>query len=347
MDSSKNQFSQKEFFNFIKATLREDVKLVDEVSKALKITNSGAYKKINGDSNLKFNELTVLCQYFNVSFDEYAHGTPTSISSSYPFYSDALKFKPESYHEYWSNILEHLDRLSDLEGLDAVYLTNELPFFYYLQFPNLLYFKMYVWNRTSWHIPRTNQFYDKELFDSDRELHKTREDLIATYNAYSSTEIWNPDMLRVTMLQLLYYVRAGVFKDDNDVLLILEDFNKLVVYLNEVAQKGKKLAFGKNNEDAKDLHIYLNELSISAEIIYIKANDFSLVYKKYDTPNYIRTDDVRVCNHMDTLLDEIIDRSALISKRGQRDRELFFANIYAAVDRFEASIKGMLNIDYL
>ena len=347
MDNASKQFGQVEFFHHIKSTLREDVKLVDEVSKALKITNSGAYKKINADSNLKFDEIISLCQYFNVSFDEYAHGVPTSISSSYPFYSDALKFKPESYHDYWSNILRHLEQIVNLEGLDAVYLTNELPFFYYLQFPNLLYFKMYVWNRTSWHIPRMNQFYDRDLFIADRELHTVREELTDVYASYSSTEIWNPDMLRVTMMQLLYYVRAGVFKDDRDVLLILEDLNKLVVFLNEVAQKGKKLTFGKQNDDCKDLHIYLNELSISAEIIYIKANDFGLVYKKYDTPNYIRTDDVRVCNHMDTLLDEIIDRSALISKRGQRDRELFFSNIFAAVDRFDKSIKGMLSVDYL
>lgn len=346
MYNSENEVTQDLFFKSIEKMLPEGDKLVDHVAQILNITTSGAYKKISNQSKLKFDEIRDLCTAFNISFqiniEEQFRKVP-----AYPFYSDALKFKPISYHEYWENIWNHLIKIKDLPGLDAVYLTNELPFFYYLQFPNLLYFKMYVWNRTSWHIPRTNHFYDKSLFTKDAELNDIRKKLVSFYNSYASTEIWNPDMLRVTMMQLSYYVRAGIFNNAKDIEDIIIDLEKLVIHMQECATLGKKLNFGESNIDAKDLHIYLNELAIGSEIIFVKSDVYSLVYKKYDSPNYIRSDDKRVCDHMDTLLDEIISTTSLISKRGQRERELFFRNTFMSLDRFQTTIKAMMNIDYI
>ena len=336
--------SQSDFLEALKSFIPDNKKLLQELQQALQLSKPAVYKRISGTTKLTFPEIMQICSYFDLSFDQITTGTK-NITEGYPFFSNALKFKPNSLDEYWANILNHLDMVVSLPNLSTTYLTNEVPFFHYIQFPRLFCFKQYVWNRTSWNIPTPNTLYDKSFFESDSKVNNTIKELTKFYTSVDTTEIWNPDMLNITMMQLSYFVRSGAFKNTEDIKNIIDDLFALIRYLKAMADSGKKM-FASGQRTDREVYIYLNELSINSEVIYIKSPKYRIVYNKYDAPNYLRSDDDRICDHIETWLDSIINLSSLISKRGQRERDLFFKNLNDQLEHFEQKVNGLIKAVY-
>ena len=210
---------QKAFIEKLKGLIPRGENLVDHLMPIISMSKQGTYKKIQATTKLSFLEIRDICLHFNISFDQFIGGS-NSLVSSYPFYSDALRFAPTDYVEYWENMYNHLKKVSQLNNVHAYYLCNEVPFFYYIQFPHLRYFKLYMWNKISWGIAPLHNAYSPNLFNKKKRLNDTIEKVAAVYNQYTSTEIWNPDILRLSMLQLTYSVKSGFFDSKEDLRTI-------------------------------------------------------------------------------------------------------------------------------
>ncbi len=335
---------QEKFIEKIEESLQEDQKLVDFVAQSLGISNSGAYKKISGGSKLNLSEIIKLCSGVNISFDEFTSGLK-EVRTSYAFHSEALKHQLSSFEEYWINICNHLKNVVHLPNVVGIYLTNEIPFFYYLDFPNLFHFKNFVWNQSRWKIPGTTKIFSKSDFQNNKNLEKAAYELSDIYTSYNSLEIWNTDMLRITYMQLKYFIRSGCFSTKHDIYDILSDIDKMLIHIKNVCESGYKLRFG---DPAKkhEIKVYLNELSIATECIYIKSDIFRIVYNKYDAPNYIRTDNKYVCDAVEIWIEDIIHQSTLISGTGERDRNYLFKTMFDEFDLVKEKIEGLIKSHY-
>ncbi len=324
---------QKDFIKLLSEKVQKGNKLVDEIALVLKISHQGAYKKMQCNSKLTFNEIRDLCTYFKVSFDKVLSADNSDNKDPYPFYSDALKYAPDSYSQYWSNLLQHLNRYAEYADLYGFYLCNEVPFFYYTQFPNLLHFKMYIWNKTSWRMPGMNDTFDPSIFTKDKSLAEVVKKVTTYYHSYPTTEIWNPDMMRMTMMQINYAIKGGLINNKEDLDAILSDMDKMVRYMEKISISGIKFIFG-NKEQLCPVEIYVNELSVNSELIFIKSKDYKILYNKYDSPNYLRSDDQRICKHAENWISDIINLSVKISAVGQGNRQQFFKVINGDIYNF-------------
>jgi len=332
------------FFQKVKEGFNQNEKLVDVISETFHITRSGAYKKMSGASKLSLSEIIKLCKRVNISFDEFTGGI-SDTKTAYPFYSDAIKINLSTYEEYWQNINNHLQKLEGLSNLTGLYVTNELPLFYYVQFPSLFYFKTFVWNQSRWKIPNTSNVFDRDEFHANLALRKAAEDIVDVHTKYKSVEIWNPDMLRITYMQLKYYVRSCGFNKADHIRDILDEIEKLILLLRNICNTGWKTKFG-SGQRKEAIEVYLNELSINTEIIYIKSDEFKLVYNKFDAPNYLRSDDPNVCSQIESWIEEMISQSTLISSVGERDRNYFFKTLFEEFDLLKSQIEGMIQSNY-
>jgi len=344
MSSDYSTSIQKQFIAALRHKLGGQKKLVDTVANDLDLTASGAYKKINGASKLSIGEVFQLAEKNNLSLDKLLSSSDT-INGSYPFHSDSLILHLISLEEYWGNILNHLNRIRGVNELSAIFLANEVPFFYYLQFPHLLNFKNFVWNKTRWNIPDTDNNYPKTDLSANRPIQKIIKQITGFNNSFSSTEIWNPNMLHLTYMQLSYFIRSGSFHDINDIMEIVDDIDKMLVFMQEISKTGYKKAFGKKEEESR-VNIYLNELVINSELIYIKGQGLRMVYNKYDPPNYLRSSDSRICDHLDIWLDDVLNHCSLISEKGQRERNMFFRTLFEEHDSFKSKVEGMVKAYY-
>ena len=314
---------QKEFFEIIKRQLPTGSSLVHSIAKTLSMSESGAYKKITNISKLSFEEVIILCKRYGISFDSFTSDADKSLSP-YFFYSDTIRYEPRSYNEFLAGFLESsqmLDRTR--ENYKVSTFVNEVPMMHYLQFPFLLYFKLFAWNRTNWKIKRYGRDYNQSHYFDDVELTRTVRKLQDHYDSYDSVDIWNKQIFTNTLQQLNYYIKAGVFQSKDQIYAVFNDLKKLFRHLKDVAEKGKKISFS-SGQQKSDMKIYLNEVVISSEIIYVTKDDYRVVYHAYDTPNYIRSDDPRVCDHMEGWLEKVINQSILISGQGERERDQTF-----------------------
>ena len=112
--------------------------------------------------------------------------------------------------------------------------------------------------------------------------------------------------------------------------------------MERVANRGEKVMFG-SNQYSKGIDIYVNETVINSEVILITSDEYRIIYNKYDAPNYIRSDDIRVCDHAEIWMDQIISRSTRINKIGQGERGRFFKGLYSDLDDFKVKIISLYN----
>ena len=326
--------------NKIIAREKPNEKPVDLVMSLLGLTKSGAYKKLNGASKFSVEEVVTIFNTLDISFDQYFLSGQKEMKN-YSFSTDTIKYRPRTYSEFWTQISLHLGQLVQDTNATAIYLANEIPIFYYLQFPKLMAFKLFVWDKTNWNISADNDRFSFNLIYDIPSLKEITQKVLDIYLSYPSIEVWNPNMFALTMMQLSYYTRAGVFKSADIIREIIGDLDKLMVFMKKNCESGKKSFFGQESSN-NDVEIYLNELVFNSEMIFIKSDNQKSLYNKYDTPNYIFSDDQRVCNHIESWLDRIISKSTLISTRGKRDRDLFFKNAFDDLDIFQERTEGMI-----
>lgn len=341
-----NENNQQHFFEIIKRQLPAEANLVSNIAKTLNMSESGAYKKINNISKLSFDEIIILCKQYGVSFDSFTSDADKSLSP-YFFYSDTIRYEPRSYMEYISGFLESSQMLDrSRENYKVSTFANEVPMMHYLQFPFLLYFKLFAWNRSNWGIKQYGREYNPSHYFDDVELTKTIRKLQDHYNSYDSIDIWNKQIFTNTLQQLSFYIKAGVFQKEEDIYSIYNDLKKLLRHLKLVAEKGKKISFSSGKEKS-NMTIYLNEVVFSSEIIYVTKVGYRIVYHSYDTPNYIKSDDPRVCDHMEQWLSKVTKQSILISGQAEREREKTFKTFEKELEQYgekmEAFIKAYID----
>jgi hypothetical protein len=63
--------TQAQFFQRLKPTVPPYSSLAAEVAATLKVSIDSAYRRIRGEKLLDFNEISLLCQEFNISLDEF------------------------------------------------------------------------------------------------------------------------------------------------------------------------------------------------------------------------------------------------------------------------------------
>lgn len=335
------------FFELIENKINSRLTISNKVAHVLGISPSGAYKKINGSSKLSFEEAIVLSRSFEISIDQLiSNNSASGLNVPYPFYSNALALKINSYQDYWTNMLSHMRNLCSQTIIDTIYLTNELPFFYYLQFPRLLFFKMYVWNRTTWKTSSGIDYYDyEECQKRYAAILTATNEILKIYNSYESKEIWNLDILRMTIMQLSCCTRSRMFKNPEDIKHILLDIKKIIKLCEDTCESGNKTIYGQEEEGAP-VQIYLNELAVNSEIIFIKSNRKSMVYNKFDTPNYIRTSNLGIIDFAENWLNDIVKQSTLISEVGHKDRNHLIKHLTQQITSFEERIHGMIKAFY-
>ena len=99
---------QLRFFKEVRKLLnsQKDSVAEDFISKSLKISNSGAYKKLKGITKLSIDEAHTLCDTLGISINLNATKNET-IHYPYIFHCDDIVTPPATYEQWAANILNH------------------------------------------------------------------------------------------------------------------------------------------------------------------------------------------------------------------------------------------------
>lgn len=303
--------------------------LVTKISKIIDLSETSVYNKLNDRSSFSAPEIIEIYMYFGISLDQII-SKHDKHNSFVPFFADGLKFKPRNFTDYINNIIMYYSKIKQWENVHGYFLANEVPMFHLLSFPHLMYMKLYIWNKTNWHIKDLSTDYAFQSIENDFEFKQSLTLLKELYFSFPDTQIWNLNMLDNSITQFQYLIDLGILKNKEDVLQLTQEFKDLINYLEELTFLGHKPKNIKGIENATN--IYITDMNIGSEVILVKSDKSDLLFQQIDVPNYMRTNDPKMIENQYAFFENIKKISTHITMTGEKERFKFFKKLREKVE---------------
>jgi hypothetical protein len=312
---------QQLFFQHVKAKLPGHLSLVDEVAEFLNISNDSAYRRIRGEKPISFEELQKLCTHYEISLDSFLH-----LQSDSFIFKGKLKSDSENSFEDWlENVLAQLQFFNSYQRKHVYFLMKDIPPYVHFLIPELARFKYFFWMKSILHYKSLGGVkfsLDDPRYDKYDLIVKKMIDL---YLKIPMTEIWNIESIESTLRQIAFYRDAGSFKNPSDVKLLYTKVEELINHLEKQAESGLKFNIGQEpTAYDSEYRMYVNELILGDNTIFVELDDTRITFLNYGVLFVVHTSDERFNSDMSENLDNLIKKSMMISKSGEKERVRFF-----------------------
>jgi hypothetical protein len=312
---------QQLFFQHLKGKLPGHISFVDEVAEFLNISNDSAYRRIRGEKSISFDELQKLCTHYHISLDSFLH-----LQSNSFIFSGKLKSSAENSFEDWiENILAQLQLFNSFKEKQMYFLLKDIPPFVHFLIPELVRFKIFFWMKSILHYESLKGVkFDLEDKRYDK-FEAIARNIIDLYIKIPMTEIWNPESIDSTLTQINFYKEAGSFKNPSDVKLLYSKVEELINHLEKQAEHGLKFRVGEEpTSAASEYRMYVNELILGDNTTMAEMDGTRMTFLNYGVLFIVYTHDERFNNVMKDNMDNLIKKSTMVSKTGEKDRVRFF-----------------------
>jgi len=307
-------------------------KLVSELANLLSIEENSVYRRLRGDTVMTLDELFIVAKAVNISLDEIIFD-----NEYIRFQHPTLNGNHESSSAYLTNIEKEFFQLLHLPGGELFYASRELPFFQFLPFPELAYFKLYVWGKDAWRFKE----YEQKKF-SIGNLKEHIGDLCGKINSHysqiDSIEIWSGSILDSTINQIFHHLRLGNFQDNNEALVLFDLLEESIDLIERSADSG----FKKPGKTGGRFKLYYNNLIHMNNTIMVKGPNVGIVFVTFDNPNYIKTTNVGIANYIDEWFINLRKSSRNISVDMEADRKNFFKKIRQQIRTEKKKIEAII-----
>lgn len=315
---------QVSFFESLKAALPSHLNLPQIVSQILGISLNEAYKKIKGTSSLSLQQLTDLCNDLDFSY----HFQPEQ-SNNITFTSSKIDVEKEPMESYLYGILEDLKHIHQLANKHIKVTTDDIPIFHFFKYPALTAFKLFFWADS---MGLSDDNFKK--FRLSEEVKGITQEINQLYLEIPSTEIWAKDTVHGTIEQIRYAFEAGYLQGET-ADEILKELKACLVDINAYAINSSKTSNLQHT-----YNWYTND--VLGSICYlIESDGLFTSYNRFNTFNYIKTQDIPFCKQTNIWMDILIRKSESLSGNGEKQRNRYISDAYADIQKLDAEIKNV------
>ena len=145
------------------------------------------------------------------------------------------------------------------------------------------------------------------------------------YAQLDSVELWNEETVRSTLRQIRYYKESGLFETEEDAEITYRAFDELLDHLQHMAERGVKSMKGESDLVKKgSFQLFVNEIILGNNTYILRLDGKTHAYINYAVLKYLSTQDPKFCSNLYDSFQNLVSRSTLISKVGEKDRNHFF-----------------------
>jgi hypothetical protein len=235
------------------------------------------------------------------------------------------------FNEYLNDIAHNLEQFKSLPNAHLYYYNKDTPIFHFMPFAELRAFKFFFWKRTLMGYPELarQQFTGEETDEISSELALK---IIGLYNQINSTEIWNEENLHISIRQIEFYRQSNVFADKRILTKVYEQLDELLNHLELQAEAGKKFLYGRQpGLNTADYDIFVNECLLGDNTIFVNSDNRQITCLNHNGLNFTSTQDQSFCDYTLRNLQNIIRKSAHISRVGEKERTVFFNTLHQKI----------------
>jgi hypothetical protein len=321
--------AQRLLFEMAKAKLPPHARLADVVADVLQIGPDSAYRRIRAEKEVTLSELDRLCRHFDISMDMLLHYQ----SNSAVFRYTALGMDDGgNYLQYIKTMSGALDMVARARQKEILFTAADIPIFHFMPFPELVFFKLYVWAQA---VSSSQSSYEEFTSRLDREeLKGVYAAIYRNYQRIPSAEVWTPytadDILRL----MEYHLDIGSFEDRETPVLLCNQLLGMLDNIEGWAEARKK----GDIEGAANLDVYLSPVSPENSFMLAKRDGVSTTSIKLFTINSIVTSNDTFCAETEKWIKSIIGKSLMLSGASARERYKFFQSMKNKVRDFKKTL---------
>ena len=322
--------AQQSFFQHIKGKLPQHISIVDEVAELLNISNDSAYRRIRADKPISFDELKTLCIHYKVSLDQFLNLQSDAFIFTGKLGND-INFGFETWLE---EVLRQYSIIGSFEKKHIYFLLKDLPFILHFQIPELAAFKYFVWMRC--YLGFKGEKGAKFSFDYPRfeEHNAVGLKIVKIYNTIPTTEIWNTEGINTTIRQIEYFLEAGGIVSREQAIILFDKVEQLVNHIEKEAELGLKFKiYEQPNSGSAEYRLFNNELILGDNSLLAELGDMKVTFINHSYMHFMGTTDKTFNNAMFSNLNNLMQKSTLISTRDERERVRFFNSLREEIHR--------------
>jgi hypothetical protein len=313
--------AQVKFFQTVSLSLPDYQNLAQNVADVLAVSTNEAYKKIRGTSTLSLPQLLKLADAFNIPFS-YQPGQSSSVSFNYLY----MNRQAPNMLDYLKDLLENLKFIHRRSEKHIMITTDDIPIFHFFKYPELTCFKLWFWADNS-ALKFDRASVSEEIIAISKELNRI-------YLEIPSTEIWVNDTVHGTIDQVRYALEAGHITDKSLAGQIAEQIRYCLADMNMYAISAKKTI------DPKHTFNWYNCDVLGSLAYLVEFKESMLCYNRFNTFNYLKTDDQFYCTQTNDWMQSLIKKSVAFSGQGEKHRNKFLYTAFSACDQLIAEING-------
>lgn len=333
---------QNYLFDEIRARhFKSRAEMIEALMVLFNVRNDAIYRRLRGETMLTPDELTLLALTYNISLDSFIFQRSDALFFTFNPFIRTVK----SGEDYLEGIHQDVAMLNRLPQVHIYNAWAEIPFFFYMFFPRIFSFKMYVYGRTIWQMDYLqSRPYDFEVI-SPLVIQKS-EEILKLYRALPTTELWSLNIMDNTLNQIEYHANGRGFRNPKDALILCQDMTLLANHMEAMAMHGKKFALGANPEGSSGgaFTMYHNEMIYTSNTIFVTSSVGRAIYTTYGNPNFLKTTDERMCDYTANWFNSIVTKS--LNMQNERGRKYYFDRLRKRIDIVRTRIeKNMVEED--
>lgn len=333
MDS---EILQQELFKTIRNKTPQHLSVADEIAKVLDVSADSAYRRMRGETIISLDELTKLCMVYQISMDELMKIQ----TGAFLFRGQNIDSAHFRYDKYLEGMLQQFQFMNSFKQKQFYVVAKDIPIFQHYHFRDLAAFKYYFWMKTILHFPDFKQ--RKFSFDSySDELYETGKKILSLYSNLDVTEIINLETINSTIRQIEFYREGQMFESDEDLWRIYEALEKLMSHMEAQADAGYMYHYDDTEKKQRGSYcFYYNEVMFGDNTILVVLDGMKMSYIVHSGINYMFTRDLAFCNYTYETVQNLMQKSTLVSTTGQTERARLFKFLRHKI----ASRKESLNV---
>ncbi len=332
MEASNTQLL---FFQHIKAALPPNISFVDEIADVLDISNDSAYRRIRADKPISFDELQKLCIRYKISLDQFLN-----LQSDSFIFSGQLDNNENFRFENWlAEVLKQYMIINSFEKKHIYFLSKDLTFNLHFQIPEIAAFKCFVWMRSflSFQQEKAEKFVFN--YPGFAEHHATGLKIVDIYNNIPTTDIFNKEGINTTLQQIEYYYEAGRLITKEQAHILFDQMVMLVNHVEKQAELGYKFKLGgKPHAGSPAYRLFNNELILGDNTLLAELGDLKVTFLNHSFMHFIATKDKTFNEAMYKNLNNIMQKSTLISASNERERVKLFNGLRDEIHLHKANL---------
>ncbi len=308
---------------------------IQELMEILSIAKDGIHNRKNGKILLKAAEIKSLAQHYNISIDELLIKV-----SNKTFFSHNLHQKTiTSFRDYLLSVNHHVTYFSKLPKNKIYYASRDIPIFFYMMFPNLLSFKLYIYGLTTWYF----DYLQDQKFNFDivkHEEHQIAKKVCTLSCSFNSYHIWTHSIIEQTLNQIEYIAFDGKFEKKEIAITLCNEVLSVIQHCEAMAEAGRKfLPNGNFTDSYGEFHLFHNELASFNNSILAISNQQKLVFNTFDNPNFLFSNDKKLGDSTENWFKKLVKQSESLSVQSELHRKKYFNQLYKKIDRFQKRLE--------